>query len=213
MSESQAARIQMLREDRATESRVAAAEARAKRIADGTAIRMAKLADTAFMASPAADRVAYWQSFKKLYPEIPPGDEYTAALHELEQDYAVQRAETARQQKISDLEQRVADAENHARQAESRSATVIYGAAPYYAQPSWGWSVPTTYCPTPALPASSVFSSWNAIAAPQKNPPLVQTVPFGAQHATPFAPSFRFGTAPASGDFSDGESGVTIRFR
>lgn len=124
ISEEQAERARQLRERQLAEARKAAEEARVRRIAEGTTIHKTKLADSAFMSSPASERVAYWQGFKRLYPEVPLGDEYTAALRELEQDYAARRIAVEQQQQIEDLEQRVVDAEQRARQAQRRSSYV-----------------------------------------------------------------------------------------
>lgn len=122
-----------LRAQRQAEAEQLATEARAKRITEGSTIRKAKLDDEVFMKSSAADRVTYWQKFKKLYPEVPLEDEYTSALRELDQDYAAQRVERARQQQIVDLEQRVADAEARAdRNEQQRTSTVVYDSPAIY---------------------------------------------------------------------------------
>ena len=145
VSEAQAEKNRQLRESQMADAQRTAEEARAKRIVDGTAARKTKLADTVFMASPASGRVAYWQNFKKLYPEVQLGDEYTVALRQLEQDFAAQRAEQARQQQISDLEQRVADAEDRAKNAERRSSAALYNDTPVYGygySPSWSYYAP-----------------------------------------------------------------------
>ena len=120
---------------RAAEAEKAAQEARARRITEGTALRQAKLADAVFMRSSADDRVAFWQYFKKTYPEVALGDEYTMALRELEQDLAEARVEQQRQAQIAALEQRVSDAEDRARRAERRNSFVYET----YAPPIYAW--------------------------------------------------------------------------
>lgn len=126
VSEEQMTRTRELREQQRVAAEKAATEARLNRIAEGTEVRKKKLADSTFSLTPASERVAYWQNFKKLYPEVPLGDEYTVALKELEQQLALQRVEDEKQRKVDDLERRVADAEARARQAERSRSTVIY---------------------------------------------------------------------------------------
>lgn len=126
VSVEQLERARELRAQAAVAAEKAAAEARLKRIAEGTEVRKRKLADSAFMLSTASERVSYWQGFKKLYPEIALGDEYTAALKELEQQLALQRVDREREAKVEDLERRVADAEARARQAEQQRGSYVY---------------------------------------------------------------------------------------
>ena len=144
LSDEQVEKKRLLAEKKLAEAERKFAAEREQRIAEGTTVHAAKLADEEFMVSPAADRVAFWQNFKKLYPEVPLGDEYTAALRELEQDYAARRIERERQQQISDLEQRVADAEARADRAEQHQSPVvvydtpsIYGGYPAYGFYPW----------------------------------------------------------------------------
>lgn len=174
VTEEQAEKSRQLREQQQAEATRIAAEAREKRIVDGTAVRQAKLADKDFMASPASERVAFWQNFKKLYPEVPLGSEYTTALRELEQEYAAQRIERQRQQQIGDLEKRVADAEDRARRAEQRhSSTIVYDSSPGYGYyPGWACYSPWYRVPQAAPPPSRPipFTQARSSAAPQQRP-------------------------------------------
>jgi hypothetical protein len=158
VSEAQQEKIRLSREKQQAEAAQMAAEARTKRIVEGMALRKSKLAETAFMNAPASERVAYWQSFKKLYPEVPLGAEYTTALADLEKDLAVQRIASAQQRQLDSLEQRVADAEDRAKRAEPRRNSItIYDDSPAV----YGYGYPyVTYNPwinTPqrAQPAKS----------------------------------------------------------
>ena len=121
ISADEAATRRLLREKQAAEAAVAAERARADRIADGTRVRQAKLADASFAAQAAPERLAFWQRFKQLYPEVPLGDEYALALQETEREYAKQREERERTRDLERLERRVADAERRADLAEDRA--------------------------------------------------------------------------------------------
>ena len=130
VSAEEAARLRAERERLEAEVRKQVEVDRVRRIAEGTAVRKAKLADTAFMSLPAADRVHFWQTFRWQYPEVALGDEYTSALHDYELQQSAQRASDESRQKIAELEQRVAQAEEKARDAEERSRK--HDLYPYY---------------------------------------------------------------------------------
>lgn len=127
ISAEQAEMNRQLRAEQQAAAERDAAAARAKRIAEGTEVRRTKLDDAAFTALPAAQRVAFWQNFKKWYPEVPLGDEYTVALRELEQDLTARRLAQAQDQRIVELERRVADAEQRAQQAEQQKTVIVDG--------------------------------------------------------------------------------------
>lgn len=132
ISAEELAEKKLLRERKLAETQKANEEARAHRIVEGTAIRKSKLADTAFMNSTAGERVAFWQAFKKQYPEVSLGDEYSTALKELELQYAAQRVDIAQQQRIDELEQRVRAAEQRSHSAESHGVQVYYDSPVVY---------------------------------------------------------------------------------
>lgn len=121
LSEDETVKRRLLREKQEAEARVAAEKARIQRIAEGTQVRQTKLADASFRAMAAPERLAFWQRFKQLYPEVPLGDEYTLALTETEREYARQREETERLNSLARLEQRVASAERRAAEAEEEA--------------------------------------------------------------------------------------------
>jgi len=67
-----------------------AAQLKAQHIAEGGALKAKKLADPAFTSAPLADQLAFWQDFRRQYPEVPCDNEYNSAL--------------ARQQQIAEQE-------------------------------------------------------------------------------------------------------------
>jgi len=93
----------------------------ARLFAEGSARRLEVLGNADFMASPAADRVAFWQDFRKRYPGVSLGSEYTQALQELQVERERQRAEAERAGYVAALERRVRDAEDRAAEAEDRA--------------------------------------------------------------------------------------------
>ncbi|RXK55316.1 hypothetical protein ESB00_05305 [Oleiharenicola lentus] len=79
--------------------------------AEGTALRDRKLADAAFLASPVAYQVAFWEDFSRRYPAVPCAEPLTIARLKLSE----QREEKARREadslRLRELEARVAAAE------------------------------------------------------------------------------------------------------
>jgi hypothetical protein len=102
----------------------AARQAEAARIAseqrrvEGTALRDQKVADAVFMASPAAERLAYWEWFRRTYPEVSVEGEYQSAKAQADE---VRRIEEARTRNVAELEARVDAAERRAREAEAEA--------------------------------------------------------------------------------------------
>lgn len=177
----------LLREKQAAEAERSAQEARARRIVEGTAVRAARLADPVFMASSAADRVAFWQHFKRTYPEVLLGDEYTVALRELEQQYAEMRLAQQRDAQVDELERRVADAEDRARRAERRS-TFYYGS---YSPPVYAW-MPDCNNGVPAHFSHAIRSSYSGYGSrigTTTYPPYLRT------GTTTYPPYLRAGVA------------------
>src|SRR5581483_820688 len=99
-----------------------AAQRRAQRIAEGGALKAKKLADPAFTSAPPNYQVAFWQDFRRQYPEASCDHEYKLALARQQEQQAIQ----ARDEKIADLEIRVANAEALAAQAESEAQQARY---------------------------------------------------------------------------------------
>jgi hypothetical protein len=103
-----------------------AAQLSAQRIAEGKALKAQKLADPNFTSAPPAYQVAFWQDFRRRYPEVSCDDEYKLALARQ------QEAE----QKVADLEARVAEAENRAARAENLARPANYNA--FFLSPFFG---------------------------------------------------------------------------
>lgn len=86
--------------------------------AEGREQRDRTLADTAFLAKPASQRAAYWQSFAKRYPGVPLPTDYDAALNEMSLERQAAQAQAAEDARLRSLEDRVRNAETRAMLAE-----------------------------------------------------------------------------------------------
>ena len=136
---------------------------RAARIVEGQQVLANLRADPSFAYRPASEQVAYWRSFRQLYPEMAVEQEYADALRRLELDERERRVAQAENRRIAELEERVADAEDRARQAErrslQRSSAVDYGYGYGY-----GYRYPVCYpvvvnrapCPAPERARESI---------------------------------------------------------
>jgi hypothetical protein len=142
------------RKEEQERQRLAEEERRALLYVEGTALRDKKLEDVLFTSAPAAERMAYWRTFRSRYPMVDITEPYALALRELEIDLASKAQEADTQRQIAELERRVSEAERRARTAEdearrSRSTThfVSYAGYPvgrsyYYGRP---WKYPRSY--------------------------------------------------------------------
>jgi hypothetical protein len=153
---------------REEEQRVALERERVRQLVEGSSLRLEKLADAAFMASPAEDRVAFWRTFRTTYPLVPLGPEYTQALQEMQVDLDRRRAEVEQNAYVASLERRVRHAEERAEDAEEkarRSRSVWYDGG-------WGYYpvVPVRYhtaaCPPPYRPHPPVCVEKTASSSP-----------------------------------------------
>ena len=130
MSEEEALRRRLLREQEAAE-RAERERARRERLAaEGTEIRLRKLADTDFMMSSAAVRLAFWKQFRSQYPMVEVGEEYGAALRERQLELAAENAGVAAERRLRELEMRVAQAEADA--AYAGGTTFVSAGHPVY---------------------------------------------------------------------------------
>lgn len=86
------------------------AEAEAAYIAEGESVKAAKLENTSFTLLPAKDRVDYWRSFQRRYPDVDVAKQIEGALA----DYKKEIQELKDQEKIAELETRVSNAEKEA---------------------------------------------------------------------------------------------------
>jgi hypothetical protein len=90
--------------------------------------------DASFPLRPAAEQVAWWQSFRQRYPELGVDASYSEALRRMELEEREQRVAQAERQRLTDLERRVADAEARAAEAEraTRRRSYTYDCGPRY---------------------------------------------------------------------------------
>ncbi len=90
---------------------------REQRYAEGKVALEAKISDTAFQQASSTQRIAYWETFKRNYPEVPLPEDYYTALRERDLERREQRASA----RLDDLERRTQNAEERAYQAEDRA--------------------------------------------------------------------------------------------
>jgi hypothetical protein len=85
------------REREAAEAAERARIAKERRLAEGQAIYERKVGDASFLTAPAAEQVAFWNGFKRKYPEIPLGPEsgYQQAVNENNLEIQAQRQAAA----------------------------------------------------------------------------------------------------------------------
>jgi len=134
--------------------RLILAEQKARRIAEGTALKQFRMSDPAFLTWPADRQVVFWQQFQVRYPEVSCAAEYLAATSryelEMEQRYAMQQQDN----RIRDLEDQLDRAErrnNNDTWIRYVNHRTIF--------------IPSTRClPTPVLPV--ICKPVTVIAAP-----------------------------------------------
>lgn len=137
ISEEEAVRRRLKREAEEAARLERERERRERLRTEGTDIRLRRLADSDFMTASAAQRLAFWQQFRKHYPMVQLGDEYGAALRERELELAAENAAIAAERRIRNLEMRVAQAEADAayasyyEQPTRVSSPVYYGSTAY----------------------------------------------------------------------------------
>ncbi|HWA27317.1 MAG TPA: hypothetical protein VG734_16810 [Lacunisphaera sp.] len=104
--------VLVAREDRRRDEREAR---RAKSLAEGTALRDAKLADPEFKHAPAAYRVAYWEDFARRYPEVTCAEQLAIARIQLKEQVAQELARQEEERmRRTELEERLAATERRA---------------------------------------------------------------------------------------------------
>jgi hypothetical protein len=90
-----------------------AAQLRAQRITEGTALKAQKLADPNFTSASPTARLAFWQDFRHRYPEVSCEDEYKFALVQQQQEQIAEQesapATTAWDTHIDDADLRAHD--------------------------------------------------------------------------------------------------------
>lgn len=118
ISAAEAETLRVAKEKRLMEIDVATREAAERRRVEGPQILNERLTNTYFRSLPAGDQLAYWDSFKKLYPEVDASGPYTdvARQYQTELEQARIRAQ------LAELQQRTAEAEARAARAEAAAA-------------------------------------------------------------------------------------------
>ncbi len=106
------------REERRAERRLARERERQERIEEGESIRDEKLISDSFIERPARERLAFWRTFSRHYPEVDVSFELDVTRAEVaEKAREEERAERRERQRM-ELEQRTRDAEVRAARAE-----------------------------------------------------------------------------------------------
>lgn len=115
------------------------AEAREQHREEGLALLEKARTDLQFGLLPAEDRLAFWRTFQRKYPEIDVELDYAIAFRQAKADREAEarrlaeierEAETAA--RIRQLEQRVEEAEREAERARARQARDAYRRGGYY---------------------------------------------------------------------------------
>jgi hypothetical protein len=86
-------------------------EQRARTLAEGAALRDRKLADAAFLATPLAYQVSYWENFQRRYPGVPCAEPLTVARVRLNEQLEEKRRREAEAGRLAEIEERLAAAE------------------------------------------------------------------------------------------------------
>ena len=102
--------------------REAAAARAAQARAEGEALKAKKLADPAFLSAPPAYQLAFWEDFRRRYPDVSCDDAYNLALARRQEQ--LEQAEHDRE--MADLRARVATAEDRAAEAEQEARRTRY---------------------------------------------------------------------------------------
>ncbi len=118
VSQEEADRRRVAREERREALRLARERERRERIEEGRTIREEKLASETFRGRPARDRLAFWRTFNRHYPEVDVSFEIDVARAEVEEEIReTERAERLKRERLA-LEERTRRAEIRASLAE-----------------------------------------------------------------------------------------------
>jgi hypothetical protein len=139
VSEEEARARKLERKRRRSERLAAERERREQLRVDGKALKQEKQSDPLFAALSARERLAFWRTFRKRYPDVDVDAEYAAALAERERELEQELL----QRRVDALEQRVAAAEQRARRAEPEAAWAGSTSRRVYVN----YTAPVIYCP------------------------------------------------------------------
>lgn len=125
-------------------------ERQARLVAEGTALRDRKLTDAAFLASPVAYQVAFWESFARSYPGVPCVEPLTIARLKLNEQLEEKARQAEQTRRFAELEERLAAAEREP--VHYRTGFPIYRGRHdrhHYQQEFALWPVKYTYYDAP----------------------------------------------------------------
>ena len=94
---------------------------RRERLEKGRALRDEKLADESFQERPVRDRLAFWNTFRRHYPEVDIAFELEVTRSEAEEEERLRRQEERRRDQLLALQQRVREAEARATRIEDEN--------------------------------------------------------------------------------------------
>ena len=109
------------RRARAIERELERERERQERLDEGRALRDEKLADESFQERPARDRLAFWTTFRRHYPEVDIAFELEVTRAEAEEEERVRRQEERRRDQLLALQQQVREAEARATRIEDEN--------------------------------------------------------------------------------------------
>ncbi len=126
ISSEQARAIRTAREKRREAQRLRLEMERLERIDEGRSIKRERLADESFLNRPARERLAFWRTFNRHYPEIDISFQMDIARAEVEEEEREREQAMQRERERLALEQRIRDAEARASEAEERAQEMQY---------------------------------------------------------------------------------------
>jgi len=130
------ARARQIEQQRQREEQARLArELQQRRQLEGERVMAEKLADPVFMALSAGQQVAYWDVFRRQYPEVHVERIYADAYGRYQGDLEQARL----RQQVADAEQRAAAAEARAQQAEQAANNVQYNSYVAYVAVPWAY--------------------------------------------------------------------------
>ncbi len=203
------------REKRRETVRLARERERLERLEEGEALRDEMLASESFLERPARERLAYWRTFSRHYPEVDIAfqvdlarTEFQEQLREEERLARREQERLALEHRTREAETRAARAEEAARQAEEereralQRPRIIHGGSTYIIRPDHRGRRESPRGERGASPGNN--------AEPER--PQWRAGVGGAVWQAPAAPETQ--SAPArTGKRSSSPSGVNVRFR
>lgn len=119
VSEEEAEAKRIEREERREARRLARERERQERIEQGETLRDQKLTDESFAERPPRERLAFWRTFRRHYPEVDVSFQLEVARAAVEEVERIRREEERREERLLAMERRVREAEARAAEAEA----------------------------------------------------------------------------------------------